>query len=801
MSDRVRILILEDDQDLRGELCDTLEEEGYLVSGAGRGSDALALAASTPFDLVVADVCMQGMDGLEALERMRAHQPDLPSMVITGYASEADSIRAIRLGVGDYLKKPFSRQEFLERVAALLGRRQQASAREEGSRALRNVAVWSLEALAGALDAREANGLGPRLRSGRLAGMLASALGLEASAGDDVRMAAMVACIRRRGDPGAVLGWEEHPALHRTLQGLEERWDGGGVPDGLAGAEIPLESRLVAVALEAADLDEPPQVAAERLRSQEAQRFDPMVIEALATVTTTAKADREVSARVRGLLSLGETLGARGDEESARRAFAQVVRDAPEAREAVTAQHRLAALAVAGGECQEAIAFATAALDAARRLGPVAAASAGLESALLLAGVAPERAVPWLDEAHRLAVDLRLSPVAARACLGRARLGLPVADVDTEAALAVLQQSENATDLAVSASWLLPWLMERQGRAAAPQQARVIQRLARECPAWLRHTVERGRLSARARAAAATVLGPVGGEVVNGLLHAFLADSEAEVRRAATVALQESAPQDAAPLLRVLSTGSLEVFRGEVRVDEAAWKTQKIKFLFAYLAAHAGRPVPEELLIETFWPGDADKGKRSLWGATSVIRRALEPEADSVRNKLVLRVGTGLQLDSALPLWHDAEEIEKSSAEARRLDADGRRVEARDRFRRLAGLYRGPYLEGCYLDFALERRDRLEQVVQAALLRLGEAAHEGGQHQEALEHALRLLEMDPCHQEAHLVAMRSWLACGRPEEALRQYERCVRVLQKELGMEPAIKLVEVYHRARLNLGR
>ena len=120
MSAEEKILVIEDDDSLREDLVMILSDEGYQVQACASGLDALDLAHRQNFDLVVSDIRMAGMDGLETLERLQQQQPSVATLVITGFTAEADSIRAVRLGVGDYLKKPFELSDFLAAVARQL---------------------------------------------------------------------------------------------------------------------------------------------------------------------------------------------------------------------------------------------------------------------------------------------------------------------------------------------------------------------------------------------------------------------------------------------------------------------------------------------------------------------------------------------------------------------------------------------------------------------------------------------------------------------------------------------------------
>lgn len=111
----MRILLLEDDPILRDTVAEALEDEGYLVTPTGRGLDAVEAARRHRFDLMITDIRMEGMDGLEALERVRQLQPGVCSLVVSGYACDED----LRRVTGSFLKKPYALGDLLDRVARL----------------------------------------------------------------------------------------------------------------------------------------------------------------------------------------------------------------------------------------------------------------------------------------------------------------------------------------------------------------------------------------------------------------------------------------------------------------------------------------------------------------------------------------------------------------------------------------------------------------------------------------------------------------------------------------------------------
>lgn len=116
-----RILVAEDEASLREFISRNLEARGYAVSEAGNGLEALALWESETPHLVVLDIMMPRMDGLEVCRRIR-ERSTAPIIALTALDDEADKVAALDLGVDDYLTKPFGIEELLARVRAALRR-------------------------------------------------------------------------------------------------------------------------------------------------------------------------------------------------------------------------------------------------------------------------------------------------------------------------------------------------------------------------------------------------------------------------------------------------------------------------------------------------------------------------------------------------------------------------------------------------------------------------------------------------------------------------------------------------------
>jgi CheY-like chemotaxis protein len=117
-----RILIAEDQTDIRDLLALNLQGAGYQVVQTGDGREALAAHERQPADLLVLDLMMPHMDGLEVCKTLRARGCNTPILMLTAKSTELDRVLGLELGADDYLTKPFSLAELLARVKALLRR-------------------------------------------------------------------------------------------------------------------------------------------------------------------------------------------------------------------------------------------------------------------------------------------------------------------------------------------------------------------------------------------------------------------------------------------------------------------------------------------------------------------------------------------------------------------------------------------------------------------------------------------------------------------------------------------------------
>jgi DNA-binding response OmpR family regulator len=123
---KTHILSVDDDALMRRSLAFRLEQAGYRVSSAGSGEEALEIAAQDPPDLMLLDIGLPGIDGLEVLRQLRLEQT-IPVIFLTARRRELEQVLGLELGADDYVTKPFDTDVLLARIRAVLRRAQQAA--------------------------------------------------------------------------------------------------------------------------------------------------------------------------------------------------------------------------------------------------------------------------------------------------------------------------------------------------------------------------------------------------------------------------------------------------------------------------------------------------------------------------------------------------------------------------------------------------------------------------------------------------------------------------------------------------
>jgi putative two-component system response regulator len=306
------VLVVEDDAANRVLLTRLLERAGYRAVTADDGPSGLAAAFEVAPDLVLLDIGLPGMDGLEICRRLRADPRTvaLPVVLLTGRTSVEDVVAGLDAGADDFLAKPFHEAELLARMRSAR-RLALVMAEMEGAQGV-------VAALANAVEAKDSMTEDHCQRLAGLAHVLATAGGVEPATIKGIVIGALLHDIGKIGvsdlilrKPGLLteeewLEMRRHPLIGeqicRPLQSSREfapivrhhheRWDGAGYPDRLQGDEIPVGARIVSL-VDAFDamIHDRPYRAARPLESAMAtlaagagHQFDPELVERFAAI-------------------------------------------------------------------------------------------------------------------------------------------------------------------------------------------------------------------------------------------------------------------------------------------------------------------------------------------------------------------------------------------------------------------------------------------------------------------------------------------------------------------------------------
>lgn len=128
---KAKILIVDDEENIRKMLRRALESENHEIETALNGDEGLSKIKEDDFDLILLDLKLPGMDGIEVLEKMREEDILVPVLIITGYGSTESAVKVMKLGAIDYLQKPFKPQDIKEQVTDILKRRTVSGSADE----------------------------------------------------------------------------------------------------------------------------------------------------------------------------------------------------------------------------------------------------------------------------------------------------------------------------------------------------------------------------------------------------------------------------------------------------------------------------------------------------------------------------------------------------------------------------------------------------------------------------------------------------------------------------------------------
>jgi len=321
-------LVVDDEPRLRQAMVHLMRAEGFQCIAAANGVEALEQLGRHSVSLMLSDLRMQKMGGLDLLRESRKLYPDLAVVMITAVADVEVAVNCLAGGAADYVVKPYQLEDVRARVAQALDKRrlllENRAYREsledrvrEQARENEELFLASIQSLAEALELKDPYTRGHSIRVSKYSSAIACAMGLH---GEMLRQIELGGHVHDIGKIGVretvlnkaerltaeeyehimthpVLGWRilapllaDRPSALNIVRSHHERYDGLGTPDGLSGSAIPLEARIVAVAdaLDAMTSDRPYRPcemslseALDEIRRNALTQFDPHFVEAL----------------------------------------------------------------------------------------------------------------------------------------------------------------------------------------------------------------------------------------------------------------------------------------------------------------------------------------------------------------------------------------------------------------------------------------------------------------------------------------------------------------------------------------
>lgn len=337
---KTRLLIVDDDPDIRKILSTHFINEGFAVDVVNSSREAIGQMRRSEYEVVLCDIRMSGMSGVELLRAVRLFDQKVAFLLVSGLNDISIAVEAMKLSADDYVAKPFKVNEIRDRVVAALARRHaireqvaherrlETEVRDREKQLLRRedaihaLFLKGVRSIVLSLEAKDKYTKDHSKKVSDLSDKIAAKMGFGPSSRRRIRIAGLLHDIGKIGIDRKILHKEgpltneeydtikEHPLIsERILSPMmqrfpdivkacrheHEKWNGSGYPDGLKGQDIPIASRIIAVAdcYDAITSDRPyrnsqgKQIAVNTIRVNSGTQFDPEVVKAFLELADT----------------------------------------------------------------------------------------------------------------------------------------------------------------------------------------------------------------------------------------------------------------------------------------------------------------------------------------------------------------------------------------------------------------------------------------------------------------------------------------------------------------------------------
>jgi DNA-binding SARP family transcriptional activator len=244
--------------------------------------------------------------------------------------------------------------------------------------------------------------------------------------------------------------------------------------------------------------------------------------------------------------------------------------------------------------------------------------------------------------------------------------------------------------------------------------------------------------------------------------------------------------------LSVHCLGTFRVYQnGQLITD---WKSLKARSIFKYLVAHYQTPIPNEVLMDVFWPDtEPAAARRNLHQAIYNLRQTLKQGCSKFQ--LIQFENDCYRLNPELSIWIDFVELEKHVKAGQCLEEAGQFIKAEIEYNLAEKLYQGEFLEeDLYEDWPVWQREYLRRVYSDLIDRLTRYYVERAEYTLAIRLCQKILARDNCHEEMHRRLMECYLVQGQRGLAVRQYQAYVQALRIELDIPPSPEIQSFYQK-------
>lgn len=223
----------------------------------------------------------------------------------------------------------------------------------------------------------------------------------------------------------------------------------------------------------------------------------------------------------------------------------------------------------------------------------------------------------------------------------------------------------------------------------------------------------------------------------------------------------------------------------------------KAQELFCYLLLHRERPLAREMLAELLWSDSpAAQARKSLRQALWQLQATLDTPDALLASRILLVDPAWVQINQSAALWLDVAVFEDAYSVVQGIPSGELSPQQIAQMQAAVELYQGDLLEGCYQDWCLYERERLQNMYLALLDKLMDSCEAHGAYETGITYGARILRYDRARERSHRQLMRLHYLAGNRTAALRQFERCAAALQEELGVQPARRTLLLYEEMR-----